>query len=181
MKNSFWGRRSFLQRAAGTMGAAFWADDLLDAHPQNVSTNSKPSDLKITDLRTLVIARAPMTCPLIRIDANQGIYGLGEVRDGASKNYALELKSRMLAIAPGRRRLRRGDGAVGPRRKSLQRADLSDARRQVPRPHPLLRRHHRVGRSESIRPTSQGASRPGLHVAQDGSGHRPRRQIFPAR
>jgi hypothetical protein len=67
------GRRTFLKRAAGTMGAAFWADDLLDAHPQNVNTNSKPSDLKITDLRVLVIARAPMTCPLIRIDTNQGI------------------------------------------------------------------------------------------------------------
>ena len=82
------------------MGAAFWADDLLDAHPQNVNTNSKPSDLKITDLRVLVIARAPMTCPLIRIDTNQGIYGLGEVRDGASKNYALELKSRILGENP---------------------------------------------------------------------------------
>jgi len=93
-------RRSFLKRAAGTIGAAFWADDLLDAHPQNVNTNSKPSDLKITDLRTLVIARAPMTCPLIRIDTNQGIYGLGEVRDGASKNYALELKSRILGENP---------------------------------------------------------------------------------
>jgi L-alanine-DL-glutamate epimerase-like enolase superfamily enzyme len=94
------GRRSFLKGAAGTMGAAFWADDLLDAHPQNVNTNSKPSDLKITDLRVLVIARAPMTCPLIRIDTNQGIYGLGEVRDGASKNYALELKSRILGENP---------------------------------------------------------------------------------
>jgi L-alanine-DL-glutamate epimerase-like enolase superfamily enzyme len=94
------GRRSFLKRAAGAMGAAFWADDLLDAHPQNVNTNSKPSDLKITDLRVLVIARAPMTCPLIRIDTNQGIYGLGEVRDGASKNYALELKSRILGENP---------------------------------------------------------------------------------
>ena len=30
-----------------------------------------------------------MTSPIIRIDTNQGIYGLGEVRDGASKNYAL--------------------------------------------------------------------------------------------
>jgi L-alanine-DL-glutamate epimerase-like enolase superfamily enzyme len=99
MKNSS-GRRSFLKRAAGIMGASFWADDVLDAHPQNVNTNSKPSDLKITDLRVLVIARAPMTCPLIRIDTNQGIYGLGEVRDGASKNYALELKSRILGENP---------------------------------------------------------------------------------
>ena len=41
-----------------------------------------------------------MTCPLIRIDTNQGIYGLGEVRDGASENYALTLKSRILGENP---------------------------------------------------------------------------------
>jgi L-alanine-DL-glutamate epimerase-like enolase superfamily enzyme len=41
-----------------------------------------------------------MTCPIIRIDTNQGIYGLGEVRDGASKNYALLLKSRLLGENP---------------------------------------------------------------------------------
>ena len=41
-----------------------------------------------------------MTCPLIRIDTNQGIYGLGEVRDGASKTYALMLKSRLLGENP---------------------------------------------------------------------------------
>jgi L-alanine-DL-glutamate epimerase-like enolase superfamily enzyme len=68
--------------------------------PQNVNTNSKPSDLKITDMRVLTIAGAPMRCPLIRIDTNQGIYGLGEVRDGASKNYALLLKSRLLRENP---------------------------------------------------------------------------------
>jgi L-alanine-DL-glutamate epimerase-like enolase superfamily enzyme len=65
-----------------------------------VNTNSKPSDLKITDLRVAVVGGAPMTCPLIRIDTNQGIYGLGEVRDGASKNYALVLKSRLLGENP---------------------------------------------------------------------------------
>src|SRR6202022_3804188 len=71
-----------------------------DAVSQNVNTSSRPSDLKITDLRVLVIGRAPMNCPLIRIDTNQGIYGLGEVRDGASKNYALMLKSRILGENP---------------------------------------------------------------------------------
>jgi L-alanine-DL-glutamate epimerase-like enolase superfamily enzyme len=91
------GRRNFL--AAG-LGAAFWADHTLDAALQNTNTNSKPSDLKITDLRVAVVARAPMTCPLIRIDTNQGIYGLGEVRDGASKTYALFLKSRLLGENP---------------------------------------------------------------------------------
>ena len=42
-----------------------------------------------------------MTCPLIRIDTNQeGLYGLGEVRDGASKTYALMLKSRLVGENP---------------------------------------------------------------------------------
>ena len=100
-------RRSFLKHAVAA-GVGSWAslarrasaDDTLDAVPQNVNTNSKPSDLKITDLRVLVIGRAPMTCPIIRIDTNQGLYGLGEVRDGASKNYALMLKSRLLGENP---------------------------------------------------------------------------------
>jgi L-alanine-DL-glutamate epimerase-like enolase superfamily enzyme len=93
-------RRSFLRGAAVALGAGFWADHELEALPQNVNTNSKPSDLRITDMRVLTVARAPMTCPLIRIDTNQGIYGLGEVRDGASKNYALLLKSRLLRENP---------------------------------------------------------------------------------
>ncbi len=94
------GRRSFLKGVAGAMGLSLWADNTLEALPQNVNTNSKPSELKITDLRVLVIGHAPMTCPIIRLDTNQGIYGLGEVRDGASKNYALMLKSRLLGENP---------------------------------------------------------------------------------
>jgi L-alanine-DL-glutamate epimerase-like enolase superfamily enzyme len=38
--------------------------------------------------------------PIIRIDTNQGIYGLGEVRDGADPRYALFLKSRILGLNP---------------------------------------------------------------------------------
>src|SRR6266851_3777094 len=103
------GRRSFLKHAAAAVGAAASfanlrantpGEDTLEALSQNVNTNSRPSGLKITDLRVLVIGRAPMTCPIIRIDTNQGIYGLGEVRDGASKNYALMLKSRLLGENP---------------------------------------------------------------------------------
>ncbi|MEK7404136.1 MAG: mandelate racemase/muconate lactonizing enzyme family protein [Acidobacteriota bacterium] len=94
------GRRSLLGSAAAALGAAFSSEKTLEAALQNTRTASKPSDLKITDLRMAVVARAPMTCPLIRIDTNQGIYGLGEVRDGASKNYALMLKSRILGENP---------------------------------------------------------------------------------
>src|ERR1035438_1888862 len=92
-------RRSFVRAAAG-IGGAFWAEDKIQAYQSHVNTNSKPSELKITDMRIAVIARAPMTCPVIRIDTNQGIYGLGEVRDGASKTYALFLKSRLLGENP---------------------------------------------------------------------------------
>jgi L-alanine-DL-glutamate epimerase-like enolase superfamily enzyme len=94
------GRRGFLRSGAAALGAGFWADQTLDAAVQNVNRNSHPSDLKITDLRLAVVKGAPMTCPLIRIDTNQDIYGLGEVRDGASKTYALILKSRILAENP---------------------------------------------------------------------------------
>jgi len=94
------GRRGFLRSGAAALGASFWADETLDAAVQNVNRNSHPSDLKITDLRVAVVKGAPMTCPLIRIDTNQDIYGLGEVRDGASKTYALILKSRILSENP---------------------------------------------------------------------------------
>ncbi|MDQ6665312.1 MAG: mandelate racemase/muconate lactonizing enzyme family protein, partial [Acidobacteriota bacterium] len=96
-------RRSFLRAGAGSfaaLGASIWSNDTLDAAVQYVNKNSKPSELKITDLRIATIARAPMTDPIIRIDTNQGIYGLGEVRDGASKTYALMLKSRLLGENP---------------------------------------------------------------------------------
>src|SRR5437867_12761439 len=97
-------RRGFL-KSFGTATAALGAglaisNEELEAYPQNAQRNSKPSELRITDLRVATVARAPMTCPLIRIDTNQGIYGLGEVRDGASKNYALVLKSRLLGENP---------------------------------------------------------------------------------
>jgi L-alanine-DL-glutamate epimerase-like enolase superfamily enzyme len=42
----------------------------------------------------------PSPCPIIRLDTNQGVYGLGEVRDGASATYALFLKSRLLNENP---------------------------------------------------------------------------------
>lgn len=93
-------RRSFLSAAAGLAAGSFWTEDTLEALPQNTNTRSKPSDLKITDLRIATVIRAPMTCHLIRIDTNQGISGYGEVRDGASKNYALMLKSRLLGENP---------------------------------------------------------------------------------
>jgi L-alanine-DL-glutamate epimerase-like enolase superfamily enzyme len=99
-KNTSIGRRSFLGLTGAAAATSFWSDRTLEAATDKVNTASKPSDLKITDMRIATITRAPMTDPIIRIDTNQGIYGLGEVRDGASKTYALMLKSRIVGENP---------------------------------------------------------------------------------
>jgi L-alanine-DL-glutamate epimerase-like enolase superfamily enzyme len=71
------------------------------ARPEDqVRTASRPSELKITDLRTATVGWGHWRFPLIRIDTNQGLSGYGEVRDGASKTYALMLKSRLLGENP---------------------------------------------------------------------------------
>lgn len=94
-------RRGFLGGAAGTAAlGTFWAEETIQAYQNNVRTASKPSDLKITDMRIAHVVGAPMRCPLIRIDTNQGISGYGEVRDGASATYALMLKARLLNENP---------------------------------------------------------------------------------
>ncbi len=83
---------------AGMIGAPI--EEQIACATQNVRRSSSPSELRITDLRVAVVARAPMRCPLIRIDTNQGISGYGEVRDGASERYALMLKARLLRENP---------------------------------------------------------------------------------
>ena len=97
-------RRTFFKSAgaaaAGASTIGFLGNDDLEATVHNVNPNSIPSQLRITDLRVATIVGAPMTCPLIRIDTNQGITGYGEVRDGASATYALFLKSRILGENP---------------------------------------------------------------------------------
>ncbi len=94
------GRRSILKSSAAALGGALVGGEPLDAYPKGVNTNSRPSELKITDLRIAHVTKAPMNCPIVRIDTNQGIYGLGEVRDGASPTYALILKSRLVGENP---------------------------------------------------------------------------------
>src|SRR5690349_11890405 len=98
-------RRNFLKKSTLggiTLGGAFLAspiEDILAQTTQNVNRNSKPSELKITDMRYCVTTVLGRTA-IIRIDTNQGIYGLGEVRDGADVRYALMLKSRILGQNP---------------------------------------------------------------------------------
>ncbi|MEE3234317.1 MAG: mandelate racemase/muconate lactonizing enzyme family protein [Candidatus Latescibacterota bacterium] len=66
----------------------------------NVNTNSRPSELKITDMRIVNLKGVPFRTTIIRVDTNQGISGYGEVRDGGSETYALMLKSRIAGENP---------------------------------------------------------------------------------
>ncbi|MCL2812017.1 MAG: mandelate racemase/muconate lactonizing enzyme family protein, partial [Clostridia bacterium] len=66
----------------------------------HVNTHSRPSELRITDMRFTDIVGAPMPCTLLKIYTNQGLVGLGEVRDGAHRVYAEMLKDRILGENP---------------------------------------------------------------------------------
>ncbi|MCL2539379.1 MAG: mandelate racemase/muconate lactonizing enzyme family protein [Oscillospiraceae bacterium] len=70
--------------------------DVLD----NVSTHSRPSELRITDMRFCDIVDAPMHCTLMKLYTNQGLVGFGEIRDNGSKTYALMLKHILLEENP---------------------------------------------------------------------------------
>lgn len=65
-----------------------------------VQTGSRPSDLRITDLRTATVGWNNWHFTIVRIDTNQGLSGYGEVRDFASKNYALMLKRLLIGENP---------------------------------------------------------------------------------
>ncbi|WP_194774282.1 mandelate racemase/muconate lactonizing enzyme family protein [Pararhodonellum marinum] len=97
-------RRDFLKKTAlgglsltAMMGLTL--EDTLAQTTSKVQKASAPSDLKITDLRYCLTAVMGGTA-IIKIYTNQGIYGLGEVRDGADPKYALMLKSRILGENP---------------------------------------------------------------------------------
>lgn len=98
-------RRSFFKKSTLggiALGGSFLltpVEDIIAQTTGGVKRFSSPSELKITDVRyavTTVLGRTAM----LRIDTNQGIYGLGEVRDGADERYALMLKSRILGLNP---------------------------------------------------------------------------------
>jgi hypothetical protein len=97
-------RRGLLKTSAALLGGAVLGARAKAAPEppfQNVNTNSSPSTLKITDLRVATVRKpGPSPCTIIRLDTNQGVYGLGEVRDGASATYALFLKSRVVGENP---------------------------------------------------------------------------------
>ena len=102
-------RRQFLrQTALGGLAltglAGLSIEDSLAQTTSRVSRAGALSDLRITDLRYTTISNGTGATNarnvVIRIDTNQGIHGLGEVRDGADARFALFLKSRLLGLNP---------------------------------------------------------------------------------
>ena len=48
--------------------------------------------MKIVDLKAITIQMNGWSYPIVRIDTDEGIYGLGEARDGSDKRLLQELK-----------------------------------------------------------------------------------------
>lgn len=74
-------------------------EDTIAQTTSKVRRSSAPSELKITDMR-YALTNVMGGTAIIKIETNQGIYGLGEVRDAADVRYALFLKSRILGQNP---------------------------------------------------------------------------------
>src|SRR5450759_3489033 len=98
-------RRGLLENMAGAaaLGAAFkFVDRPANGQPLQaggVNRNSAPSQLRITDMRAIRIA-SNYDYPIVRIDTNQGVYGLGEVRDAGNEGMALVLKPHIMGKNP---------------------------------------------------------------------------------
>ena len=94
-------RRSIFSMAAGSLalGSALAEAPGQDPQPAGFNRNSAPSQLRITDMRAIRIA-SNYDYPIIRIDTNQGVYGLGEVRDAGNEGTALILKPHIVGRNP---------------------------------------------------------------------------------
>ncbi len=87
-------RRDLFHRLAGGAAALSLTQQISSAQSggaRGINRNSAPSALKITDIRACTVA-ANFDYPIIRIDTNQGVYGLGEVFAAGYKGSALMLK-----------------------------------------------------------------------------------------
>ena len=133
--SSVLGRRELLKSSAVALGTSLFGAESAEAYPKGINTNSSPSTLKITDLRVATIAKpGPSPCPIIRIDTNQGVSGLGEVRDMASPTYALFLNSRLVGENPLQldKIFRKLKQFGGPARQGGGDAKLSGSRKSLP-------------------------------------------------
>ena len=94
-------RRKLLASAAfaGLFKAVESPSGAQSGKQSGVNRHSAPSQLRITDMRSVLIA-SNYDYPVIRIDTNQGVYGLGEVRDAGREGTALVLKPHLMGKNP---------------------------------------------------------------------------------
>jgi L-alanine-DL-glutamate epimerase-like enolase superfamily enzyme len=99
-------RRNFLKKAVlggialgGLMHLSI--EDTIAQTTQNVSRSSSPADLKIIDLRVAQKGAGRGFAPrIIKIYTNQGLTGIGDIRDGTDQRFALFLKSKIVGLNP---------------------------------------------------------------------------------
>ena len=163
----------------------------LESVSGQMNTNSKPSALRITDVRVAIVAPSyerDYRC-LVRIDTNQGLSGYGDVRGRASKTYALILKSRILGMNPCnvaeifyKIKQHGSHGVMGGGVSAVEMAcwDLAGKAWNVPvwqmlggkfRDRILLYADTESSRSGRNGPAPQRARCPGIPVPEDGSEH----------
>jgi L-alanine-DL-glutamate epimerase-like enolase superfamily enzyme len=95
-------RRQLMARAAALGGIFKISHATANAQATNAAgfnRNSAPSQLRITDMRFVLVA-SNYDYPIIRIDTNQGLYGLGEARDAGREGTALVLKPHLMGRNP---------------------------------------------------------------------------------
>ena len=102
LNGSRFNRRKLLAGATAVAGIFKMTEGTVGAQEKNQTSfnrNSAPSQLRITDMRSVLVA-SNFDYPIIRIDTNQGVYGLGEVRDAGREGTALVLKPHLIGKNP---------------------------------------------------------------------------------
>jgi L-alanine-DL-glutamate epimerase-like enolase superfamily enzyme len=100
MSGNRFGRRTLLAGAGAFAGLLKMTEGGAGAQQARaLNRNSAPSQLRITDMRAVLVA-SNFDYPIIRIDTNQGVYGLGEARDAGREGTALVLKPHLVGHDP---------------------------------------------------------------------------------
>lgn len=89
-------RRKFIKNSAGLAGGMALSGMAINPAEQP----SRPSELRITDIRGCMVRAGGENYPIIKIYTNQDVYGLGEVRDSARLSQAFILKSYLVGQDP---------------------------------------------------------------------------------
>jgi len=93
-------RKSFLKKSVlGGMAVGYSGMVMGESFINPKNAYSRPTDLKITDIRGATLA-AIYDFPIIKIYTNQGIVGLGEVRDAGWIAQALMIKPYLIGKDP---------------------------------------------------------------------------------